>query len=112
MGQPGFFDLQHRYEGLDAKSDPLVAILAVVLFELFRGKLKTALVKGGLRRSDGTRKSAAGRKPWDEEIGRASCRERVCQYVEISVVAVSLKKKHMRTDIVQIRAYITAKDKN
>src|SRR3546814_13429683 len=28
------------------------------------------------------------------EIGRASCRERVCQYVSISVVAVSLKKKH------------------
>src|SRR3546814_11116770 len=29
-----------------------------------------------------------------EEIGRASCRERVCQYVEISVVAGSLKKKN------------------
>src|SRR3546814_12906491 len=28
-----------------------------------------------------------------EQIGRASCRERVCQYVEISVVAVSLNKK-------------------
>src|SRR3546814_15280035 len=27
------------------------------------------------------------------EIGRASCRERVCQYVSISVVAVSFKKK-------------------
>src|SRR3546814_841544 len=27
------------------------------------------------------------------EIGRASCRESVCPYVEISVVAVSLKKK-------------------
>src|SRR3546814_17073900 len=27
------------------------------------------------------------------QIGRASCRERVCQYVEISVVAVSLQKK-------------------
>src|SRR3546814_14962798 len=26
-------------------------------------------------------------------IGRASCRERVCTYVEISVVAVQLKKK-------------------
>src|SRR3546814_17213237 len=26
------------------------------------------------------------------QIGRASCRERVCQYVSISVVAVSLKK--------------------
>src|SRR3546814_11645164 len=28
------------------------------------------------------------------EIGRASCRERVCQYVEISVVAASLTKKY------------------
>src|SRR3546814_16398330 len=28
------------------------------------------------------------------EIGRASCRERVCQYVSISVVAVSLKTKN------------------
>src|SRR3546814_10966266 len=28
------------------------------------------------------------------EIGRASCRERVCQYVSISVVAVSLKNKN------------------
>src|SRR3546814_16123343 len=27
------------------------------------------------------------------KIGRASCRERVCQYVYITVVAVSLKKK-------------------
>src|SRR3546814_17853824 len=31
------------------------------------------------------------------EIGRASCRERVCQYVSISVVAVSLKKKKKQT---------------
>src|SRR3546814_11267092 len=30
------------------------------------------------------------------EIGRASCRERVCQYVSISVVAVTLKKKHVQ----------------
>src|SRR3546814_17374497 len=28
-----------------------------------------------------------------EKIGRAPCRERVCPYVSISVVAVSLKKK-------------------
>src|SRR3546814_13397391 len=27
------------------------------------------------------------------EIGRAACRERACQYVEISVVAVSLNRK-------------------
>ena len=49
MVQPGFFDLQHRYEGLDAHGDPLVAINAAVPFELFRVKLKTALIKGALR---------------------------------------------------------------
>src|SRR3546814_16957348 len=27
-----------------------------------------------------------------QQLGRASCRERVCQYVSISVVAVSVKK--------------------
>src|SRR3546814_13091664 len=31
-----------------------------------------------------------------QQIGRASCRERVCQYVSISVVAVSLKKTLIR----------------
>src|SRR3546814_13085988 len=31
-----------------------------------------------------------------EQIGRASCRERVCQYGSISVVAGSLKKKNKR----------------
>src|SRR3546814_14254658 len=31
------------------------------------------------------------------EIGRASCRERVCQYVSISVVAVTLKKQQKQT---------------
>src|SRR3546814_14784412 len=31
--------------------------------------------------------------PLSFEIGRASCRERVSQYVSISLVAVSLKKK-------------------
>src|SRR3546814_12757087 len=28
--------------------------------------------------------------PWSKQIGRASCRERGCQYVEITVVAVTL----------------------
>src|SRR3546814_18135628 len=32
----------------------------------------------------------------DEQIGRASCRERVCPYVYISVVAVSLKKNKIK----------------
>src|SRR3546814_17382180 len=30
---------------------------------------------------------------WSWQIGRASCRERGCQYVEISVVAVTFKQK-------------------
>ena len=29
MGQLGFFDLSRRYEGLDVKDDPLVAIVAM-----------------------------------------------------------------------------------
>src|SRR3546814_17268301 len=32
-----------------------------------------------------------------QQIGRASCRERVCQYVSISVFAVSLKQKPICT---------------
>src|ERR1700732_284755 len=47
-------------------NDPLVAIAAMVPFESFRSKLKAALIKGVLRTSDATRKSLAGRKPWDE----------------------------------------------
>src|SRR3979409_2039647 len=66
MGQLGFFDLIRRYESLDEKSDPLVAIAAMVPFESFRSKLKAALIKGELRTSDATRESLAGRKPWDE----------------------------------------------
>src|SRR3546814_20359097 len=32
--------------------------------------------------------------PFAQEIGRASCRARACKYVQISVVAVPLKKKN------------------
>src|SRR3546814_5963151 len=41
------------------------------------------------------RTSAAGLQALGvrQEIGRASCRERVCQYVSISVVAAALKNK-------------------
>src|SRR3546814_17290875 len=37
--------------------------------------------------------AAVQRRDLGDAIGRASCRERVCQYVYISVVAVSLKKQ-------------------
>src|SRR3546814_15518325 len=38
------------------------------------------------------------------EIGRASCRERVCQYASVSLVAVSLTKNHT-TIILQLKHY-------
>ncbi|MGQ0445983.1 MAG: hypothetical protein ACT4O2_12875, partial [Beijerinckiaceae bacterium] len=49
MGQLGFVDVRRRYEGLDKNNDPLVAIAALVPFETFREKLKTAPIAGGLR---------------------------------------------------------------
>jgi hypothetical protein len=66
--EPGFFELKARYARLDAHGDPLLAIKAAVPFEMFRAKLKTALIKGGLYRWDADRKSGAGRKPWDEVL--------------------------------------------
>jgi transposase, IS5 family len=68
MGQLGFFDLSRRYECLDAKNDPLVAIAALVPWECFRPKLRAALINGERRTSETARKSPAGRKPWDEVV--------------------------------------------
>src|SRR3546814_11037842 len=52
------------------------------------------LAHSPLFRSGGASFAGARLRAWaGQEIGRASCRERVCQYVSISGVAVSLKKK-------------------
>jgi IS5 family transposase len=59
MGQLGFFYLSRRYEGLDVKDDPLVAIVAMIPWESLRPKLKASLITGGLRASDVARKSPA-----------------------------------------------------
>src|SRR3546814_16324753 len=37
-----------------------------------------------------------------DELGRASCRESVCQYVLLSVFAISLKKKISQTDTISL----------
>ncbi|MBJ7378538.1 IS5 family transposase [Sphingobium sp.] len=68
MTQPGFFDLSHRYETLDAKPDPLVALNKLIPWETFRPQLRAALETAGQRAAPGSRKSAAGRKPWDEVL--------------------------------------------
>src|SRR3546814_15789864 len=56
-----------------------------------RGKRKTGEDALGNVYYEGGRDVNGLPRRW--EIGRASCRERVCQYVSISVVAVALKKK-------------------
>ena len=68
MTQPGFFDLSRRYESLDAKPDPLVALNQLIPWENFRTKLRSALEETGQRATQEARKSAAGRKPWDEVV--------------------------------------------
>jgi IS5 family transposase len=68
MGQPGFFDLMRRYEGLDKKKDPLLTLAAVVPWEMFRPQLQAALTAQELRTPAAARKTAAGRKPWDEVV--------------------------------------------
>src|SRR3546814_21035543 len=58
-------------------------------------QLRERLLSGGIANSTEERAAwhTALRAP-DPKIGRASCMERVCQYVSISVVAVASKKKH------------------
>jgi IS5 family transposase len=50
MGQPGFIDLDERYQRLSENGDPLVKLAALIDFEAFRPKLSTAL-----KRSDGSK---------------------------------------------------------
>ena len=60
MGQMGFFDLENRYSGLDAKNEPLLKIDRVVPWEDLRARLEAVW-----RCADEARKSRAGRKLWD-----------------------------------------------
>ena len=43
MDQPGFFDLDERYQRLSENGDPLVKLAALIDFEAFRPKLATSL---------------------------------------------------------------------
>jgi IS5 family transposase len=66
MSQPGLFDVVRRYESLDVKPDPLVALNELIPWEEFRPRLRAALEEAGLRAKAEARKSPAGRKPLDE----------------------------------------------
>jgi IS5 family transposase len=60
--------LTRRYERLDQKPDPLVALDQMIPWESFRPDLRSALAQAGARATPEARKSAAGRKPWDEVL--------------------------------------------
>jgi len=57
LGQPGLFDLEHRYQRLSETGDPLVKLAALIDFEVFRAGLAAAL-----KRSDGAK---GGRPAYD-----------------------------------------------
>jgi IS5 family transposase len=60
MGQPGFFDLDRRLDGLSAKGDPLETIKATVPWEAFRNDIEAVT-----ETKPEEKKSNAGRKPYD-----------------------------------------------
>ena len=57
MSQPGFFDLDNRYESISKLGDPLEVLAQAIPWETFRPVLSKALRK--------FKKSNAGRKPYD-----------------------------------------------
>lgn len=59
-GQPGFFDIQDRYEALSRAGDPLEGLRTMIPWESFRKPLKKTL-----NRKD---RSAGGRPPFDDVL--------------------------------------------
>lgn len=59
-GQPGFFDVQDRYEALSRAGDPLEGLRTMIPWESFRKPLKKTL-----QRKD---RSAGGRPPFDDVL--------------------------------------------
>src|SRR3546814_13240452 len=80
----------HRFDaiaGIAVTADDVAALEAAVGDETVVVLRRKHLLQARLQRRR-TARAVRG-----AAIGRESCRERVCQYVSISVVAVSLKKK-------------------
>src|SRR3546814_21069075 len=76
---------RHRFHCLDQAAD------STDLGSGASGRNHAARLAGGDKRTGKGHDVLIGDA--SDQIGRASCRGRVCQYVSISVVAVSLKKK-------------------
>lgn len=106
MNQPGFFGLENRYAGLDAHGDPLMAINAAVPFEMFRLRLKTALIKGG--RGGATvrhvrRLPQGQRPPGPPASPLAGSRDRGGQIIDVTIVAAP-RQRNSREDNAMVKA--------
>src|SRR3546814_12381037 len=71
----------------------LLPLLCFIVYRKMKPKMEAAieLFEGLAEQEERTRKVEEDVR---YQIGRASCRERVCQYVQITVVAESVKKKN------------------
>src|SRR3546814_18699602 len=73
----------------------------------FRPKLERRITRADAKNIDLIRRKVVGDQDVHErthywEIGRASCRESVVPYVEISVVVVSLKTKNIYSNVTKL----------
>src|SRR3546814_2695959 len=88
--------LRHEHKEADAGLARLLDLVEKGLMEVEDAALRERMVSLKFRRDELAREISDLIRRLESseplEIGRASCRERVCQYVSISVVAVSLKK--------------------
>src|SRR3546814_16013251 len=84
-------DLQHRRAALEFALEPVATRQRARIADNGGGRHRAA--QAHLQRHHGA------------QIGRASCRERVCQYVWISVVAVSLKQNTTQTHTISLQEY-------
>src|SRR3546814_12643846 len=95
--KPRIGEVEHENERIAERLHPRPAHKANEL-ERARGDQQSGRDGVGGTRNPRRQRQRGGRDP-RPEIGRGACRERVGQYVEISVVAVSLKtKKKKRTE--------------
>src|SRR3546814_11394233 len=78
-----------------AEAETLMDRASDALGEPFHALVNNASVFAFDRASDATQAGLEAHFRANE-IGRASCRERVCQYVSLQVVAVSLKKNECK----------------
>src|SRR3546814_19121383 len=79
-------------DDVDVLLDEILQLVLVAVHQEGVGQGEGDLAAGGVGKARGGQERRLGRRRIPE-IGRPSCRKRLCQYVEITVVAGYVKKK-------------------